>query len=157
MNGDQIERRGGQDRRSRPTNPFSAASLCGRRRLARRGSDQAAPYYVDRYDARLLLITLSVMTLSMLDAFFTMRLVACGAVELNPVMHVFLELGATPFFLAKYLPTVAGIVWLLVHKNFTLFRGRIRLETVLSGLACLYLLVVLYELIGLARMSIPPF
>jgi hypothetical protein len=151
------ERRGGADRRKSSTNPLSLSSLRGRRRCARRSADQRDPHYVDAYDARLLLITLSVLTLSVLDAFLTMKLVACGAEELNPVMAVFMARGATPFLLAKYLPTTAGIVWLLIHKNFTLFQGRIRLETVLTAFACLYVLLVIYELAGIARMGIHPF
>ncbi len=139
------ERRSGQDRRAKPTSPWSFASIRGKRREGRRAEDRRRPFYVDRYAPRLLVVVSAVLLLSVLDAFLTLRLVALGGREINPIMDFFLQAGAVPFLAVKYALTVGGLVMLLVHKNFYVVVGRFRVKYLLPLLFAGYVLLILWE------------
>jgi hypothetical protein len=76
------------------------------------------PGYVDLYHPRLLAILLSIIFLSMADAFLTLDALSAGGKEINPVMNVALDLGLMPFVLIKLTITGLGLGLLCMHKNF---------------------------------------
>ena len=120
-------------------------SIRGQRSLARRAEDRVN-YYVDRYDARLLFISLSIITLCCVDALFTLSLIDAGiAYEINPIMRTVMEESIFLFLGAKFGATVLGIMVLLTHKNFYLFR-RIKVSYVLYGVLFMYAVLIKYEL-----------
>lgn len=141
-----VERRSGQDRRSRPTSPFTLRSLYGSRRYGRRKEDRALHYYVDRYGIRSVTILVVSLLLCLIDAYMTIYLLSLGAQELNPVMDFFLRIGTIPFLLVKYSVTGLALMWLLIHKNYPLMGGRFTGKGLLLGVPVLYTLLVLYEL-----------
>ena len=141
----------GPDRRRKPTNPLSLASLFGRRRVIRRQEDRKTHYYVDRYDGWSIVVLLLVLLLSIADAYLTLRLVAAGAREMNPVMDFFLRAGVTPFLVAKYCLTGFGALFLIVHKEYPFFKGRVRGFYLLVAVLGLYMLLMVWELILLSR------
>ena len=120
------EKRFGEDRRATQTSPFSLASFRGTRRIIRREEDRSVHYYVDLYGLDEVLIIILILILTVADAFLTLVLVGGGAAELNYVMDYYLRLGPIPFVLVKYLMTAVGLVWLLICKNYPLFRGELR-------------------------------
>ncbi|MBM4200638.1 MAG: hypothetical protein FJ189_05065 [Gammaproteobacteria bacterium] len=139
-------RMGAADRRARPTPAFSRFLFRGRRRKARRASEARAGYYVDRPGPKALAAAALLMVLTLLDGAFTLRLLAGGATEENPLMAYTLSLGVSTFLLAKYLLTVPSVGLLLVHKNFTLLHPRLRVKWILASLLGIYGTLCGYEL-----------
>lgn len=139
-------RRYGEDRRQKPTSPFSLASLFGRRKEIRRAQDRSTHRYVDRYPRSYGVCLMAVLLLSLIDGFLTMVLAGRGVEKVNPLLGCLLHFGPIPFLLGKYLLAVVGATWLLIHKNFVLFGGRLKVENLLFILPVLYGLVVLYEI-----------
>jgi len=142
------EKRLGEDRRATQTSPFSLASFRGTRRIIRREEDRSVHYYVDLYDLDEVMIFILILILTVADAFLTLVLVGGGAAaELNYVMDYYLRLGPIPFVLVKYLLTAVGLVWLLLSKNYPLFRGKLSARTIMVGLAVMYLALITYEVL----------
>ncbi len=147
MNQDQLqERRSGNDRRCRPTSPFTLQSLVGSRRHYRRNQDARKFYFVDLYSPFSSAMLVCTVVLSIADAFLTLRLVGEDAQELNPVMDFFLKLGPLHFIMVKWFLTAFSLITLLVLKNYYLWQGRVRTEVVLALLPFLYLVLVSYEI-----------
>ncbi len=143
---DGVERRSGVDRRNRSHWQRAVLAASGQRRYARRAEDRAN-YYVDRYDRRWGYVTITILVLCCFDAIFTLNLIQQGiAVEANPIMDHLIEKNLTTFFIIKYLLTAVGLLVLLTHKNFYLFRT-IRVSHVLLGLLVMYALLIKYELV----------
>jgi hypothetical protein len=139
-------RRGGEDRRVRPTSPFSLASLHGSRKAIRRKDDRPVHHYVDRYGLDEGLIFVLILMFSVTDAFLTLALVDGNATELNYVMYYYMQLGPLPFLLVKYLLTAVGLLCLIMHKNYSFFLGRIRVKSIMVVLALMYSALITYEL-----------
>lgn len=153
LNSPSEERRTARDRRTKPTSPLSIASLFGSRTRYRRKEDQAKYYYVDRYSLLSILVVLFTIMLSVTDAFFTLKLVAIGAQEANPVMDYFLQFGPLPFIIAKYILTGACLIWFLVHKNYAVFGGPVRVKHLLLGALVIYMALISYELFLFVRQA----
>jgi len=141
------DRRRDPDRRDRPTSPLTRASLFGVRQYFRRETDKRRLRFVDRYSWRAVATVITVIILSLIDASFTLKLVAIGAAsEVNPVMDFFLNLGAIPFLLFKYALTAVGLLSFLVLKNFTYLSGKLKVSSLMLGILLLYAVLILYEL-----------
>ena len=140
-------RRAGQDRRRQPTSPFSMASLRGSRKSVRRLEDRHVHYYVDLYSRADGLLFTCILLLSVADAFFTLELIGRGLSEYNVVMDYYLRQSPLSFFLIKYALTAFGLLCLLLHKNYPLFRGRFSVRAILIGVAIMYCLLIAYELV----------
>ncbi len=136
-------RRQGQDRRQHPTPPISRYTFRGRRRQARR-AEEARNYYVDRFGAPYLLVILAVIILCGLDAFLTLHLLQRGGFELNPIMARLIERDPGLFLAVKFTITIAGIFFLLIHKNFHV-AGRFPVARIIYAIFLGYLILVLYE------------
>jgi hypothetical protein len=80
---------------------------------------------VDKQSSGIVAAVLTVIALTILDAFLTLDLVSRGASELNPIMAFYLTQGPTPFIVVKYLLTSASLFLLLTLKDKTWFRGKI--------------------------------
>ena len=142
------QRRSGLDRRAETMSIFGHCKywLAGRRTYPRREEDRQKSYRMDRYDAKTFAAILTIITLSILDAIFTMYLISLGAIEVNPIMAYFLEYGPLKFFGVKYFLTCASIVFLLLNKKVYLFKNKIRTEVVFIVVVILFALVILWEL-----------
>lgn len=75
------------------------------------------------YSPRLFAAILSIILLSVTDAYFTLDLVGRGAKELNPIMAYYLEKSPLVFFAVKYLITCAAILITMSVKADTRFAG----------------------------------
>jgi hypothetical protein len=69
------------------------------------------------HDSKTFAIILLIISLSILDAFFTLELISLGARETNPIMCYYLRHGALVFFAVKYLLTSASILLVLALKE----------------------------------------
>jgi hypothetical protein len=108
--------------------------LFGRRRGGRRESERERTY-VDRPGAWVVVAFLGLMTLSVADAYFTLKVLAAGGQEANPVMRAALALGDRGFVIVKTVVTFLGTAFLCLHKNWPL--GRLCLVAALVGYAVL--------------------
>ena len=135
----------GPDRRRKPTNPLSLNSLFfGRRKEIRRSEDTQSHHYVDRYNLLDVMLFLGVILMSTTDCFLTLRLVAHGGEEINPVMDFFLKKGPLPFLGIKYTLTGLALFFLLVHKGYR-FWSNISGRQFLIALNLLYVCLLVWE------------
>jgi hypothetical protein len=119
-------------------------SLYGRRALGRRVEDQISAY-VDRFGPRVLLLSLSIITLCCADAIFTLNLINEGTVyELNPLMRWTMEQCVYLFLTLKIGLTTLGLFVLLGLKNFYVFGG-IKVSRILYSTLIIYAVLIKYE------------
>jgi hypothetical protein len=69
------------------------------------------------HDPKTFAIILLIISLSILDALFTLEIISLGGTETNPIMCYYLEHGALVFFAVKYLLTSASILLVLALKE----------------------------------------
>ena len=79
-----------------------------------KNSDLADAIVRKHYSPRLFAYIFFIILLSLLDAFFTLRLLYLGAAEINPVMAFFLQFGPTAFMAAKYILTAVCVVVMIL-------------------------------------------
>ncbi|MDP1614244.1 MAG: DUF5658 family protein [Methylococcales bacterium] len=117
----------------------------GRRLSERRIPEKGKPEYVDRYSGHLMLCTVAILLLGVLDAFFTLNILARGGEELNWVMAQLIEDSTQKFISFKLALTSMALILLVIHHNVRL-TGKIRVwhikYLILSG----YTVLIGYEL-----------
>jgi hypothetical protein len=148
----QDDRRELPERRQQPPSPFSRYAWIGRRKGPRRSVESWGNYYVDQYPPLVFGVIIAVLSLCILDAFFTLHLIEQGAQEVNPVMRHFLEHGPMVFLVTKYALTGSALVLLLINKNFYLWRSRLRADFFFIAILILYALLIGYELVLIFRL-----
>src|SRR5918996_4097447 len=84
----EFERRSGVERRHKTVAAYLHGGLRPRRRAGRRASDIHYPI-IDWYPPRLLAPVLAILGLCIMDGVLTVLLMTHGAVELNPLMAMF--------------------------------------------------------------------
>jgi hypothetical protein len=140
------ERRNGEDRRKMRAPRFSKYWLTGRRGSLRREGDRHGYYGPDRHSHKTFLLILLIVSLSVLDAIFTLNLVGRGATELNPIMDYYLNQGPLVFFVTKYLLTFASVLLILLYQNAYLFRTRLKVKSLFLVFVISFALIVQWEL-----------
>lgn len=146
------ERRFGIDRRRR----FWFSILYGglrprRRRPARRGSD-ARFQALDWHGAHLWAASIGILTLNVVDAFLTVRLLSGGAVELNPVMALFV--GGNVMLFAGVKMAITGVcVGLLVLLAGYRFMRVVRVDVILYCVLLAYGVLIAHEMHMLGQMT----
>ncbi len=134
-------------RRQEKTLPGAWYLFFGRRKEVRRTDDNQKSYFLDHFSLRVFIIIISVILLSVTDAFLTLFLIRKGiAMERNPVMAQYLKYGPLPFLMAKYILTTTSVVLLLIYKNFYIFRTKIRAKYFFIVFFVIYASVVIWEL-----------
>lgn len=135
----EANRRGGPDRRQRPTPILSRYTFFGRRGAFRRDVE-GGNAYVDRYSTWMMAALVAIMVLCVLDALFTLLYLQRGGTELNPIMAAAIGMGVIPFLAIKNGLTILGVLFLCLHKNFR------HVKPVIVGVLVLYLLLLMYHL-----------
>ncbi|MGD9346704.1 MAG: DUF5658 family protein [Candidatus Aminicenantes bacterium] len=143
------DRRQLPDRRHTSTKSLSIYTLRGRRKKARR-IEEAENYYVDRYEFRYLFLIISILVLCFLDAFLTVILLQLGAKELNPFMLILIEKDVVLSMIIKYVITAFSLIFILVHKNFRIFKN-LRVHALIYFVLTLYVALVLFEFISYVK------
>jgi hypothetical protein len=146
-----IERRSGNDRRKRRIPTFSELLTRRRRHQLRRKEDRRRIVLFDRYSRSVVLMVMVILVLSITDALLTLFLLDHGAVELNPIMAFFLEIGATTFMMVKYALTALSVSIILVLNYAFVRHLNLQARTLLNYFAGLFALVVVWELFLVAR------
>ncbi len=145
MNSRSFERRTDTDRRKTTTPPLFIGKHRGQRTQGRRNDEQINSY-VDRYEPSLFFIAISIALFSCFDAFFTLQLLQQGkAVEANPVMLYFIEMGLYPFLAAKIILTSGCLLFLVAHKNFHI--KTVPVSKIIYVFFITYTLLIIYEIV----------
>lgn len=141
-----FRRRAHADRRQTRATFFDVFRADGRRKTMRRSiSTSTVGHYLDHYDARLVIPSLTILVLCIIDAQLTLNLLARGATELNLIMQLALEKGAMIFLLTKYAMTASSVMFLLVHHQFRIF-NIVQVRHIISAYAWIYIALLAYEI-----------
>lgn len=116
-----------------------------RRRHQRREADPV-PLFADWHHPWLFFLATTTMLLSSMDAFFTLQLIARGAVEVNPVMAFALDFGHSAFAASKMFLTAFAILT-LVYLSRTRFCNFFRTGLILTTAFSLYACLVCYQFV----------
>ena len=144
------DRRSGQDRRQKHIPFYKFLFFRGNRKSLRRSEDGEQITMFDQYHPSLLIGILIVLSLSLLDAALTLLLLARGAVELNPLMKFYIDLGPSTFVIVKYGLTALGLFIIVILNAIISVRFRIGL-LVIPFCGLLFGSVVVWELYLLAK------
>lgn len=145
--GHPMERRSGVDRRAATFPMLKFLLFRGRRERSRRVSDRHRFQIYDRYSPKIFAEILSILFLSVLDAFFTLYLIGHGSEELNPVMAYFLATGPFAFFTVKYALTCAAVLIFLFFKSAHIRGIGVYTASLFSYVIALFSAVVAWELL----------
>lgn len=145
------------DRRSEDRRRFGWRTILNaffrsRRRVRRRQDDTTHPF-IDWHHPWLFFLGVGVMMLSAADAFFTLRLIEGGAVEVNPFMKRLIDTDTFLFVSTKLLVTGVGLMTLVFASQVFVFR-RIRVGVLVTAVFCLYACLICYQYIGLMALGI---
>ena len=136
------ERRLGPDRRRTTLLSFLKGGFTPRRRSGRRAGEHHLP--IDWHEPYLLFLAVTILLLSVADAFLTLTLLMVGATEANPVMAFVLNHHPQMFALSKMGFTGMGVLVLVAVARARLFRV-MRVGAVLQGLFVAYVALIAYE------------
>ena len=121
---------------------FVQGGLTPRRRAGRRAGEHHLP--IDWHEPYLLFLSVTILLLSVVDAFLTLTLLTAGATEANPVMAFVLSHHPQLFAAVKMGFTGAGVLVLVAVARARLFRV-MRVGAVLQGLFVAYVSLIGYE------------
>lgn len=113
-----------------------------RRRGGRRAGEQHLP--IDWHEPYLLFLSLTILLLSVADAFLTITLIMGGATEANPLLAYILSDGPEWFAGVKMVLTGGGVLVLVAMARSRLFRV-MRVGLVLQGIFVAYVALIAYE------------
>jgi hypothetical protein len=139
-----VDRRRESDRRTHTVQALITGSFAPRRRGPRRRADMSLTA-TDWHHPQWLAVGMLIILLSAADALLTLRLLAAGASEGNPLMAGFLNGGAYGFSVVKMLLTAGGVVLLTLAARLRAF-GRLPVAAVLYTVLVAYVALVGYEL-----------
>ncbi len=122
------------------------------RRRAHRRQSEVEPLFTDWHHPWLFFLATGTMLLSSMDAFFTLRLLELGAVEVNPVMAMVMGHSTAVFAVTKMLLTGFGILALVFMARSRIF-NRIRTGIFLTVFFSFYCCLVCYEFLLLIGLS----
>jgi len=132
------------DRRNQTFRSVVYGALYPRRRTNRRLVDDQF-FIVDWHDQGLFMVAMAIVTMSCLDALFTLNLLSMGAEEVNYFMKVLIETDVNTFVLIKLLATCSGVLLLVTFARFRL-AGVLKVRRVLEVLCAIYGCLIVWEL-----------
>jgi hypothetical protein len=100
---------------------------------------------IDWHRPRVLALALAILALCVTDGVLTIVLLQQGAVEINPVMKLFLPDSLGAFAAAKLFLTASGMLVLVAASQMRLLR-LIPGEVILYGVLAAYAVLVRYEI-----------
>jgi hypothetical protein len=138
------ERRDRVDRRRAGWRSVLYGSFNPRRRTPPRRLDESRFHSLDWHASHLLAISISILLLSMLDAFLTLVLLTEGAEEVNPIMAAIIYKSVGLFAALKMSLTGIGLVVMVFLARYRFMR-LVRVEWVLYGVLAAYICLISYE------------
>jgi hypothetical protein len=151
-----LERRDRTDRRSRIWWSICYGSFNPRRRTPPRRLDDPRFHSLDWYSAHLLAVVVSILLLSVMDAFLTLLLLQDGAAaEVNPIMAVLIYRSVAVFAALKMGVTSVSLILMVILARYRFLR-LLRVEWVLYGVLIAYVSLIGYEVWMLKGALLPP-
>ena len=142
----EIDRRVIRTERRRNNRKAALHSLYrNRRKHIRREIDKDSAIYVDVHEPVLFYLAITLMTLSVFDAFFTTLLLEHGSEELNPLLAFLLDMDLYVFLGVKFTITAFSILFFIMHKHHRLF-NIISCYHLLIFSVVIYTALVFYEI-----------
>jgi hypothetical protein len=138
------ERRARADRRHRVWWSVWYGSFNPRRRTPPRRLDESRFHSLDWHSSHLLAVAISILLLSVMDAFLTLVLLQGGAAEVNPVMAVLIYRSVAMFTALQMGMTGAGVLLMVILARYRFMR-LLRVEWVLYGVLIAYVTLISYE------------
>ncbi len=123
----------------------------GRRETLRRYEDRQNFFYVDRYRQSLFGVIVLILFLSVIDAILTLFLINHGAIEINPIMAFYLEVGPYTFLFVKYALTSVGLFVLVIFRNVFLKPIKIHVGSFIYFILLAFLGVVSWQIFLIHR------
>ena len=136
------ERRLGVDRRRLTLRTFVHGGLTPRRRGARRTHER--DLLIDWHEPHLLFLSLTILLLSIADAFLTLTLLTIGAREANPFLAFVLAAHPKLFAALKMGLTGTGVLVMVAMARARIFR-LIRVSTIMHWVLLAYVVLIGYE------------
>ena len=144
--GGRQERRSGVDRRRRTQIRWRFLIGGGRRVHGRRYEDRQRILFFDRYQQVQFSIIVGILFFSVMDALLTLYLINHGAIEINPIMAFYLDVGPYTFLFVKYALTCTGVIILLFSQNFFLKTIRVNAGILLYLVLAAFLGVLSWQI-----------
>jgi hypothetical protein len=139
------ERREHVDRRRRLWWSVVYGNINPRRRGPPRRLDQSRYHSVDWHSSHLLAVAISILLLSVVDAFMTLILLQGGADEVNPIMALVVYRSVAVFAALKMALTCLGVVFMVFLARYRFMR-RLPVGWVLYGVLIAYASLIGYEI-----------
>jgi hypothetical protein len=139
------ERRGRDDRRLRVWWSVFYGSFNPRRRTPPRRLDESRFHSLDWHSAHLLAAAVTILLLSVADAFLTLVLLQGGAREVNPLMAVLIYRDVAMFAALKVGMTSACIILMVITARYRFMR-LLRVGWLLYAIVIAYVSLIGYEL-----------
>jgi len=139
------DRRASPDRRRKVIWAVVYGSFNPRRRGPARRGDESRYQAVDWHASHLLAVAISILLLSVADAFLTLTLLDAGAQEINPVMALAVNSNASLFGALKITMTSVSVVLMVCLARYRFMR-LVRVEMALYGIMIGYFALIAYEL-----------
>jgi Domain of unknown function (DUF5658) len=143
------ERRDRPDRRRRLWWSVVYGSFNPRRRRPSRRTDESRYHGLDWHSANLWAVSVAILILCVADAFLTVTLMSGGAVEVNPVMALFVGNNVAVFAGLKMAVTGIGILLLVFLARYRFMR-LVRVDVILYCVLIAYVALLFHE-IGMLR------
>lgn len=150
-----FERRDRTDRRSRILWSIVYGSFNPRRRRPPRRAGESRFHSLDWHSSHLLAVSIGILLLSVADAFMTVRLLAGGAVEVNPVMAAVVYRSAAAFAALKMMMTGVSVTLMVLLARYRFMR-MVRVDVVMYLVFAGYVALLAYEC-RLAQSLLTPF
>jgi hypothetical protein len=139
------ERRDRAERRRRLWWSICYGSFNPRRRTPPRRLDDSSFHSLDWHSAHLLAVAISILLLSVTDAFLTLLLLQGGsAAEVNPIMAALLYRSVAVFAALKMAVTSVSLILMVILARYRFMR-LLRVEWVLYGVLVAYMSLIGYE------------
>jgi hypothetical protein len=143
------DRRSRPDRRRRIWWSLLYGSIRPRRRRPARRLTDGRFHVLDWHATHLWAVSVSILILSVVDAFLTLRLLSMGAVEVNPFMALFVGGNAAVFASLKMAITGVCVALMVLLAGYRFMRV-LRVEVILYCILLAYLLLIRHE-VGMLR------
>ena len=140
------------DRRRQNLRSIVYGGLHPRRVANRRPADDQWAV-VDWHDQGLFMVSMAIVLMSCMDAFFTLNLLNLGAQELNYFMDVLVASDTSIFLLVKFSLTSLGVICLVTFARFRL-GGFLRVQRILEALCAMYACLIIWEIYLLAFIAV---
>ena len=135
----------GPDRRTKPTPMFSRFLFWGKRFANLNTTENAQDYFTDRIHKHAWKFFFATFILSTIDACFSIYYIVFHSYEeVNPILNPFIGHSSWAFLLVKYLFTLLGLLFLIVHQHFHIFKYVVILVITLYTVLCIYHLYILF-------------